>query len=354
MAIHDPVSHTEDIPGTVDLNFSDGEETALGLALYPVPSQDPNDPLRWSQRKKYLLLFFVSAYSFMANSTLIGASVYVNFLAQLFGKTPNETSRLVTYPNLLFGFGSLLFVPLYHKIGRRPVMLLSLMIYAGGILGCALSNSYDVLLAFRIVHGFGSSVCEALPAQVVADVFFIHERGKALGWYTFALATGSLGALAASYMLAAGLSYNLFFWLSFALAVLLLISTFFGFEETMYFRAEKLAPDTPTTGVSPVSKMAEKEEAAAGEMIETRIPDNETADPVPPRKSYAQQLKPWGPTDPHTAILIMIISLHYVLCDDVRRTNRGLTRAHNDWRSRLDRLHASSGAEVVQFHILCG
>jgi hypothetical protein len=35
-----------------------------------------------------------------------------------------------------------------------------------------------------MVHGFGSSVCEALPAQAVADVFFFHERGKALGWYT--------------------------------------------------------------------------------------------------------------------------------------------------------------------------
>lgn len=39
-------------------------------------------------------------------------------------------------------------------------------------------------MGFRMVHGFGSSVCEALPAQAVADVFFFHERGKALGWYT--------------------------------------------------------------------------------------------------------------------------------------------------------------------------
>lgn len=47
-----------------------------------------------------------------------------------------------------------------------------------------MSESYSVLMGFRIVHGFGSSVCEALPAQAVADVFFLHERGKALGWYT--------------------------------------------------------------------------------------------------------------------------------------------------------------------------
>lgn len=56
--------------------------------------------------------------------------------------------------------------------------------YCVGLLGSALSESYNVLLGFRILHGFASSVCEALPAQVVTDVFFLHERGTALGWYT--------------------------------------------------------------------------------------------------------------------------------------------------------------------------
>jgi len=53
-----------------------------------------------------------------------------------------------------------------------------------GLLGCALSTSYNTLMAFRVLHAFGSSVCEALPAQAVGDVFFLHERGNALGWYT--------------------------------------------------------------------------------------------------------------------------------------------------------------------------
>ena len=31
---------------------------------------------------------------------------------------------------------------------------------------------------------FGSGVCEALPVQLVNDIFFLHERGKFLGYYT--------------------------------------------------------------------------------------------------------------------------------------------------------------------------
>jgi MFS family permease len=36
----------------------------------------------------------------------------------------------------------------------------------------------------RVFHGFGSGVCESLPVQLVNDIFFLHERGKRLGYYT--------------------------------------------------------------------------------------------------------------------------------------------------------------------------
>ena len=39
-------------------------------------------------------------------------------------------------------------------------------------------------MAARVIHAFGSGVCEALPVQLVNDIFFLHERGKRLGYYT--------------------------------------------------------------------------------------------------------------------------------------------------------------------------
>jgi hypothetical protein len=33
-----------DIPGTVNLAAVDGDDTAYGQALFPVPAEDPNDP----------------------------------------------------------------------------------------------------------------------------------------------------------------------------------------------------------------------------------------------------------------------------------------------------------------------
>lgn len=39
-------------------------------------------------------------------------------------------------------------------------------------------------MAARIVSCLGAGVCEAMPVQLVNDIFFLHERGLQLGYYT--------------------------------------------------------------------------------------------------------------------------------------------------------------------------
>ncbi|KAJ3573453.1 hypothetical protein NPX13_g4692 [Xylaria arbuscula] len=177
-------AHEEDIPGTVNLNAAEGDDTGYGQALFPVPAEDPNDPLQWTNFKKTMILVICSFYSFLANSALLGPSPYIDLWASEFGISPTQASELVSYPNLAFGFGSLIFVPLYLKFGRRPVTLISLIIFCGGIIGASQSTTYGSLMASRVIHAFGSSVCEALPVQLVNDIFFLHERGERIGYYT--------------------------------------------------------------------------------------------------------------------------------------------------------------------------
>jgi len=37
-------AHEGEVPGTVDLRAVEGDDTAYGQALFPVPAEDPNDP----------------------------------------------------------------------------------------------------------------------------------------------------------------------------------------------------------------------------------------------------------------------------------------------------------------------
>ncbi|XXH02595.1 hypothetical protein Hte_008973 [Hypoxylon texense] len=39
-------AHEEDIPGTVNVQAIEGDDAYHGQALFPVPAEDPNDPLQ--------------------------------------------------------------------------------------------------------------------------------------------------------------------------------------------------------------------------------------------------------------------------------------------------------------------
>ncbi|OTA53339.1 putative MFS transporter [Hypoxylon sp. EC38] len=278
-------AHEEGIPGTVNLQAAEGDDVAYGQALFPVPAEDPNDPLQWSDFKKTMILIVCSFYSFLANGALIGPSPYIDIWAEEFGITSTKASELVSYPNLAFGFGSLIFVPMYLKFGRRPVMLFSLLTFAVGLIAASRCTTYEGLLAARIVHGFGSCVCEALPVQLVNDIFFLHERGKRIGYYTVCLCLGTFAALPAGYMLSGGYGWRLFFYVYFAFAMALLVLAFFFVEETSYDRRAATAPHSPPND-------SEKEGVR-----EVESGDQHVRLVVPPRKSFMQTLSLRGKVD---------------------------------------------------------
>jgi hypothetical protein len=50
-------------------------------------------------------LIICSLYSFLGNAALLGPSVYIGIYAEQFEITPTEASGLISYPNLVYGFG---------------------------------------------------------------------------------------------------------------------------------------------------------------------------------------------------------------------------------------------------------
>ena len=50
-------------------------------------------------------------------------------------------------------------------------------------------------MAARCVASFGSGICEALPVQLVNDIFFLHDRGTRIGFYTGSWSFGALNTV---------------------------------------------------------------------------------------------------------------------------------------------------------------
>jgi len=161
-------------------------------------------------------------------------------------------------------------------------------------------------MATRILAQFGAGVCEALPVQLVNDIFFLHERGQRLGYYTVALCLGATGPLYAGYMLAGGNSWRLFFYVEFAFACALFILAFIFVEETWYKRdAMKERLGAAVTANMQLEKGVETESA-------------EVSPPAPARKSFVSTLKPWGVYDREAPFFMTAIrSFSYFLVPSV-------------------------------------
>lgn len=84
----------------MNLRAAEGDDTKYGQALFPVPAEDPNDPLQWPIWKKTMILIICSLYSFLSNSSLLGPSVYILTWAESFKISPVVATGLISYPNI--------------------------------------------------------------------------------------------------------------------------------------------------------------------------------------------------------------------------------------------------------------
>jgi MFS transporter, DHA1 family, multidrug resistance protein len=60
--------------------------------------------------------------------------------------------------------------PLADRFGRRPVLLISLALFAAAALACAISPSFSMLLFFRLLQGCASGVATTLPLAIIRDL----------------------------------------------------------------------------------------------------------------------------------------------------------------------------------------
>jgi MFS family permease len=64
--------------------------------------------------------------------------------------------------------------------GRRPVILICLAILCATSVWAGEANSYNSLLAARLFQGIGGGAADTLAPDVVGQIFFVHQRGRAM------------------------------------------------------------------------------------------------------------------------------------------------------------------------------
>ncbi|WP_194837114.1 MDR family MFS transporter [Nocardia sp. XZ_19_369] len=100
-------------------------------------------------------------------------------------------------------------VPIYGKladtVGRKPVLMFGIAVFALGSLLCGLATSMLGLIIFRAVQGIGAGAIQPMTMTIASDLYTLTERAKVQGylasvWAMSSVAGPLLGGVFADYL----------------------------------------------------------------------------------------------------------------------------------------------------------
>ena len=233
--------HLEDKDGVlagIGIKFSKS-----GIELKPQPSEDPQDPLNWSNTRKLWALVAVSWVSAQGSyATSINSGSLFQQGLYFGGYSPQVMSYSITTVVALLAVGPLFWVPVSLKIGKRPVYFYSVIGSTFMLLWNALSQSYGSFIAGCAMHGFFISAGSAVGAASIRDMYFLHDRGRKISWWTAAILSGSsLAPLLGGCIQYATGRWQDPYWLAFGISVISIPMVMFWIPESAWDRESEMA-----------------------------------------------------------------------------------------------------------------
>jgi len=139
-----------------------------------VRMQNPARPFDTASSAFIILIGFVTAVQAMSTTLTLPA---LPAIAQEFGVAPDIAQFTLSGFLLGVACGQILSGALSDRFGRRPVLLTGLVLSVATGVGCTFATSMDLLIAMRVLQGFGCAAGMILGRAIVRDAF---PRDKAL------------------------------------------------------------------------------------------------------------------------------------------------------------------------------
>jgi len=105
-----------------------------------------------------------------------------DMLIKSMGLTTSQFGFAVSAYAFSAGIAGLLTAGFADKFDRKKLLLFFYIGFIAGTLFCALANTYFLLLAARIITGLFGGVIGSVSMAILADLFPLHQRGRAMGF----------------------------------------------------------------------------------------------------------------------------------------------------------------------------
>lgn len=127
------------------------------------------------QNQPKLKLEFIAIMALLMSLVALSIDGILPALAAIgtdLGVTDTQKHQLlITMIFLGLGFGQLIFGPLSDSYGRKPIIYVGFLVFAIASIVCVNTNSYEVLIAGRILQGIGLASPRTLSIAMIRDSY---------------------------------------------------------------------------------------------------------------------------------------------------------------------------------------
>ena len=148
-----------------------------------------------SERQREHLLWVLSGLTFLIFFQAYMVAPLIPRLSEVFGVSTQRVGLLVPAYLIPYGVATLFLGLLSDRIGRRPILLASLLTFIALTGLTATAKSASEMILWRLLTGLGASGVVPLALTLMGNLFPYEQRGRPLGWLFGAMAGGaSFGA----------------------------------------------------------------------------------------------------------------------------------------------------------------
>lgn len=170
-----------------------------------------------------------------------------------------------------FFFGALAFGPFGDRLGRKPVLVGSVLLFGAATILTTLAHSVSVLLLFRFITGLGLGGAAPVAVSLVAEYMPVRIRATliSLSWAAFPLG-GAVISLASTVLLAHG--WQFLFALLGGLSVVLSLLLILAVPESLGFLAAKQSAQRRLDKILSLLKVEQPAGGLVTESKQQRLP----------------------------------------------------------------------------------
>lgn len=182
-----------------------------------------NQPVSFTGYQKFVI-FILAITQFTVILDFMVMSPLGDMLMKSLNLEPSAFGIAVSAYAFSAGASGLLTAGFADKFDRKKLLLFFYIGFIGGTIFCGLAESYEALVAARIITGLFGGVIGSISMAIITDLFVLQQRGRVMGFIQMGFGASQVLGIPISIYIATLWKWEAPFWMVAALSVFIAIA----------------------------------------------------------------------------------------------------------------------------------